>query len=256
MKKTIIILIALVAAFSCNRQANKDNNMKNNIELIKAPAAVGLGTLDISFHQPVALYRTENDETPVDMLFFKRSWSGVWHYKTKLLKSFQPYIMFGGDSNKEAKAHVRGGLIRFPPVLSFRVLEVNDDYYRVVLDESSFETVVIRKKTDYAVLPRRDLLGYPSLPKDKPYKGYYIYETWEHLLLRAENVYFNDNYTVYDAPEGIAVFENTESDRFKIIEISGDWIKIQEKEKGSPESWVRWKNETKILVKIIEFSIE
>ena len=249
MRKTTLILITLATTFSCCGQSNNNNNtMENSEELIKAPISVGLGTLDISFNQPVPLYRTENDDTPIDTLAFVRAEDGVWHYKTKNLKSFKPYKMFGGDSDEQAKAHISHGLTYFPPDLSFRVLEANDSYWRVVIDENSFETVVIRKRTDYDMLKNR--LQIPFDNSKKTYKGSYAYEIWEDLLKRAYFVNFNGNYAVYNAPEGKKIFEKTNSDSYKVTEVSGDWVKIERN--GRHEGWAKWKSDTEILIDIVE----
>jgi len=240
--------------------------MKNDVELIKVPVSVGLGTLDISFDLPVPLYRTENDTTPMDTLTFERSASGEWLYKTNRL-TLNPYQMSEGDSDERSNEHIHMGLVCFPPVLSFRVVEADEHYWRVVVDESCFETLVIHKNPDYAVVAQRSgLFGDIDLPKDKPYKGYFAYETWEHLLQRAEFVNFQDNYTVYDAPEGKKIFEGTsrESLPYSVTEVLGDWMKVA---KGlgregyfegikNAEGWVKWKNETEILVRIVEYTVE
>ena len=103
-------------------------------------------------------------------------------------------------------------------------------------------------------------LGTPDISLD--------YETWERLLLRSEYVSFaGKNYAVYDAPEGNKIFENTEH-RFlpySVIQVRGDWIKVEKARGGregyfegveNAEGWVKWKNDTEILVDIIEFSVE
>jgi hypothetical protein len=265
--KIIVTLFAVMMLFSCSEQTNQSNIMKNELDLIKSPVTVGLGRLEISFDLPVPLYRIENEETPIDILSFKRSMNGVWHYKTKKLNSFKPYQMFGGDSNEKAKRHINMGLIRFPPKLAFRVLEATDTFYRIVIDEDSFETVVVRKDVDYAELSQsKDLFGGIDMPKDKSYKGYYAYETWEHLLKRAEFVNFRDNYSVYGAPNGNKIFENTDQKflPYGVIEVSGDWIKVKKgigresnfKGIENAEGWVKWKDENKILVNITEYTVE
>jgi hypothetical protein len=267
MKKSIIILriIAFIAG-GCGEKRKNHNKMKNNEELIKVPVSVGLGTLDISFNLPVLLYRTENDTMPVDTLTFGNSRTGEWLYKTNRLK-LNPYQMSGGDSDEAAKENINMGLIRFPPVLSFRVLEANENYYRVVVDESNFATVVIFKNPDYAIVPQRpNVFGGVNIPKDKKYKGYYAYETWEQVLLLAEFVDFCDKYAVYDAPEGKKIFEKTNPEflPYQVTEVRGDWMKVK---KGfgregyfegieNAEGWTKWKNDTEILVNITEYTVE
>jgi hypothetical protein len=252
MKKVIIILSAATIAVSCSGQTNNHNTMNNNValKLTKAPVTVGLGTLDISFDLPVPLYRTENDKTPVNTLTFRRDDEGAWHYETTNLQSFRPYKMVAGDTDKEAKAHIGHGLTRMPPVLAFRVLEANDRYFRVVVDEESFATVVIFKNPDYAAFPQRGSVSYSI--NNKPV-GYYIYETWEHLLLRAVSVVFREH-LLYDTPDGTKIFEEKKSERvnYKVTEVRGDWVKVKNR-RNNFEGWAKWKNDMKILVEIVEY---
>ena len=268
MKKVIITLFATMSLFLCSGQTKQRNNMTNDksLNLVEYPVSVGLGMFEVSFNLPVPLYRTENDITPFDTLTFRQDKNGVLQYETKCLKLFKPYKIYGGDSHEEARENINMGLVRFPPELAFRVIEANDSYYRVVIDEENFETVVIRKDSDYAELPQcRSLFGI-DMPKDRIYKGYYAFETWEHLLKRAVFVDFHRiNYAVYDAPDGNKIFENTNHNflPYNVTEVCGDWAKVK---KGfgrefnfdgieNAEGWVKWKDDTKILIGITEYTV-
>jgi hypothetical protein len=267
MNKNLLIfaLIALLAACGQARTKN-DNNVNNNVELRKSPVSVGMGTLDVSFDLPVPLYVSENDEQPFDVITFKKQRDGVIIFKTNRITSLNPYQMSGGDSDREAKENIRMGLIRFPAVLTFRVLETANDFFRVVVNEKTFETVVIKKDPDYAVLPQRVLIGFPSIPKDRDYKGYYIYETWEHLLLRAEHLSFDIDFEMYDAPEGNVTYKGTRYNSlcYQATEVKSDWVKVRKARllesyfEGieNAEGWVKWKNDKEILIRIVEFTVE
>jgi hypothetical protein len=268
VKLSFIFLFAAMTFNSCGGQSNNHHQMKSDEQLIKASVSVGLGTLDISFDMPVPFFRTENDTIPVDTLTFEKSKTGEWLYKTNRLK-LNPYRMSGGDTDKRAREHISMGLIRFPPRLSFRVLEADENYYRVVVDESAFETVVIRKDPDYLewlgdtgsyyqVLPALDYWG--------DIKGYYFYETWEQLLLRAEFEEFSDNYALYENTKEKKIFEQTNHKflPYKVTEVRDDWINVkksvshEEYFEGieNPEGWVKWKTDTEILVNITEYTVE
>ena len=148
MKKVFIILAA-ATLISCCEQTNNRNAMKN-AKLIKAPVSEGLGTLEISFDGfvlPVPLYRTENDTMPFDTLMFWHSTLGDWSFETSRLKSFNPYEMFHGTITLEEDAGK--GLPYYPPRLAFRVVEATDRFWRVVVDEQSFETVVIQNDRNF-----------------------------------------------------------------------------------------------------------
>jgi hypothetical protein len=260
-----LILLAVTFPLSCKGQKASDN-MNNNIELHKYPASAGLGTLDVSFNLPVPLYVSENEEHPFDTLSFKRQSDGVMLFKTNIINLLKPYSMSGGNSDKEAAENIRRGLIRFPAVLSFRVLEVTDDFYRIVINEKTFATAVIKKRADYAVLPQRELFGFSNFPKDRDYKGYYIYETWEHLLLRAEHVSFDIDFGVYDAPEGNATYKGAKYNSlyYQAAEVKGDWVKLKKAPLlksyfdgiENAEGWAKWKNDKDILIRIVEFTVE
>jgi len=261
VKITLILLFTVAALTSCDGQSNQNtHNLDSLSQLIKVPVSVGLGTLDISFDLPVPLYRTKNDTLPIDTLTFERDISGEWLYKTNRVP-LNPYQMSGGDSDAMAKSNIGAGLGRFPPLLSFRVVEADDRYWRVVVDESTFETVVIRKNPDYESLPHHLKILFGNMKNPC-----YAYETWEHLLMRVAFVYFEEYYAVYDAPEGEKIFENTNDNflPYSVTQVSGDWMKVK---KGSgresrfygmknAEGWVKWKNDTEILVKIIEYLMD
>ena len=148
MKNSIIILAA-ATLISCCEQINNRNAMKN-VKLVKAPVSEGLGTLNISFDRfvfSVPLYRTENDTMPFDTLSGSQFTFGSWSLETKRLKSFNPYEMYHGTITLEEDAGK--GLPYYPPRLAFRVVEATDRFWRVVVDEQSFETVVIQNDRNF-----------------------------------------------------------------------------------------------------------
>jgi len=129
---------------------------------------------------------------------------------------------------------------------------------------------VIRKDPDYMEWLGHALGFYEALPalKMRPnIKGYYFYETWERLLLRAQFINFNGSYSVYEAPEGKKIFKKTDRKflPYSVVQVSGDWLKVEKARGGydgyfegiqNAEGWVKWKNDTEILVKITEYTIE
>jgi len=167
MKKTVIILSVLALSLSSCGGQTIQNNIK--MKLLKSPVSDGLGTLDISFNQPVPLYRTENDTMPFDTLMFWHSTLGDWSFETKRLKSFNPYEMFQGTITLEEDAGKE--LPYYPPRLAFRVVEATNLYWRVVVDEKSFETVVIHK-----------------------HNSSHIYKTWGELSKLSQNNYLNEEW--------------------------------------------------------------
>jgi hypothetical protein len=256
-------------------------NSDDNSKLQAVPVSIGLGTLDVSFNLPVPLYRSFEDAEPFDILSFEQAKDGKLLFSTKRLKSaLQPYAISSGDSDTEARANINHGLIRFMPQLTFRALEENEKFYRVVVNEKSFETAVIRKDPDFALLPQRDLFGV-VIPKNS--KGFYIYETWEHLLLRADFVYFSDDFSVYDKINGNVVFHSAKYKflPYNVVEVNGNWAKViygrgrefnfekiqydvieinenwaKDGSKRDAEGWVKWRDDKRILINIIEYTVD
>lgn len=238
-----------------------------SLNLIEYPVSVGLGLLEVSFDRPVPLYRAENDTVPFDTLAFRQDEKGVWHYETKRLKRLKPYSLYGGDPDETANERINMGLAALPPELAFRVLTANDSCYCVVIHEERFATAVIRKDPGYAVWPQRSSLPGIQASNAGNYKGYYAFETWEHFLKRAEFVDFGQTgYAVYDAPDGNKIFENARPDflPYTVTEVRGDWMKVK-KGRGrefnfegieNAEGWIKWKNDTEILVNITEYTLE
>jgi hypothetical protein len=133
----------------------------NDINLVKSPVSEGIGMLGVSLEKPIPLYRTENDTIAIDVLSFKRDREGVLHFNTKYLKSLNPYQLSGGETRKQSEKTAKILGVRLSPSLVFRVLEESDNFYRVVLDEHSFETVVIHKtrNTSHTYTPWDELNG-------------------------------------------------------------------------------------------------
>jgi hypothetical protein len=242
--------------------------VESNLALDTVPVGIGIGTLDISFNLPVPLYRSKSDKLPFDTLSFEKQKDGTISFQTKHLNSLlNPYKMSGGDSDERANEHSQMGLIAFPAELTFRVLEAKDTYYHIVVNEDTRITAVIRKDPDYAILPQRELFGFSNFPNDKPYKGYYIFETWEHLLLRAEFIKsYSEMGEVYDEPNGKIIFKNLEQKflPYNVTQVKGEWIKIK---KGfgrefnfeglkNAEGWIKWTNGKEMLIDITEYTIE
>lgn len=275
MKKNIVLLfVVFLIANACkkdprgNTTADREDLNRDSIiqSLIKEKKSIGTGTLDISFNNPVPLYRSENDKKPFDTLYFNYQTNGVLTYDTKYLKLYlKPYRMEGGDSDAEAINNINSGLIRFPVELKFRVLELTNNYYKIVLNESTFVTAIVYRNPSYAILSRAGLFA-PELPKNKEYEGYYVYEEWCTLLLRAEFLTLSEGAVIYDKPNGEIVFENKENEflPYKAVEVEGDWIKIT---KGfgrefnfdnieNAEGWTKWNDGKTILVNIVEYTVE
>jgi hypothetical protein len=237
MNKTILLLLTTMVVLSCDGQAKTQN-----MEIY--PETTGVGTLGIAFFEPVSFFRNETDSTAFGKVSFRWSkWKRAWISRVEGVSTFAPLgIMddvskeFGGEDLDPSE---------YPPRCTFRVLEVNDAFYRVVIDEESFATALIPREHS-----ENDWL--------------YHYSAWEKQLAQA---YFINlmvsNRKLYDAPDGNPIYEDTEHQSWKVTEISGDWIRIKQMERGyvvddGVEGWVRWRTEgTKRLpVNIIDMLYE
>jgi len=128
--------------------------------------------------------------------------------------------------------------------IKLRVIDfVNNNIYKVVINEETFETYFINIEV------------YNKYNRDKmanvnPYQFVYEYESWLDYL---KWVYFIEkhNITIYDKPNGEIIFEDKDnaSLRFKVVDMDGDWIKVH-----SPrfDGWTQWKDNEKILIFITE----
>jgi hypothetical protein len=71
------------------------------------------------------------------------------------------------------------------------------------------------------------------------------------------------NRKLYDAPDGNPIYEDTKLQSWKVTEISGDWIRIKQMERGyivddGVEGWVKWRTEgsKRLPVNIIDMLYE
>lgn len=262
--RTITITTFIMAVYiSCNSSSTKPVIVDKKPQLIKTKDSLGLGTLDISFNLPVPLYRTVDTNIAFDTLKYNKLQNGKWQYTTTTANLLNPYEMSAGDSDSMAVGHIKSGLIRFPAVLAFRVLKADGNNYCIVINEKTLQTVVIKKRKDYTILSQRELFG-SDIPKNS--EGFYIYETWEHLLLRAQFVNLNTPYVLYDKPNGNIIYRNDVKTflPLKVIEVKGDWIKMKKdntregnaKDMNKTQVWAKWKKGNKMLVDITEFTVE
>jgi hypothetical protein len=168
--------------------------------------------------------------------------------------------MSAGDSDTEGKNNVRQGLVRNPPDLKFSVIEAGESYFRVVTNEKSMEAYVIKKNANSVYYTEVKLLD-ANNSGTKYNSNWYLYETWERYLKRAEYITKN-NLTIYNTPAGKAIFENKSGDflAFVVTELNGEWIKINERDGQSEHlrinknlaGWTQWREGDKILIDVIE----
>lgn len=223
---------------------------------------IGLGFLNPAFNQNYPLYRSFDSTKAFDTLVIQQNPDNTFSFTTESL-SLKPYHIFKGDSFEEAELHVRMGLIYFVPELTFRVLEQRGDSFLVVINEDSGDSAVL--KTDYtSTLPN----GFPAFESEGRKS---IYRPWEQYLRAAEFIQPLDGaHLLYDKPEGEIVFEHENTPYLSVLAVDGDyinvmvnlgrdWAKNLKDAKGRPfpkESWLRWRKDNNLLIRIVDYTLE
>ena len=227
---------------------------------------IGLGLLTVNTQFSIPLYKNEADELPFDTLKFESSKSGKTLFVSGV--KLKPYIMSEGDSDKEGEEHLKMGLVRFGPELKFCVIDTGESYFRVISNQVSREEFVIRKDPGAVYYAEERMLSDNSCsncPGSKYNPRWYVLETWERYLKRAEFV-TKDSLVIYDLPGGKAIFENKDQTflPFAVTEVKGDWIKVKKgfgRESNfdtgrNYDGWIKWREGTTLLIDIIEKTYE
>ncbi|WP_307527686.1 hypothetical protein [Pedobacter sp. W3I1] len=230
------------------------------------PQAIGYGLLTVNTQFPIPLYRSEADELPFDTLKFETNKSGKILFLSGV--KLKPYIMSEGDSDKEGEEHTKMGLVRFGPELKFCVVDTGKSYFRVISNQVSREEFVIRKEPGAVYYAEERMLSdnnCSNCPGSKYNPRWYVFETWERYLKRAEFI-TKDSLVIYDLPGGRAIFENKERTflPFAVTKVKGDWIKVKKgfgRESNfsageNYDGWIKWREGTDILIDIIERTYE
>lgn len=245
MKNSFILLILLLTFV---RVKGQEKNSKDTI---------GIGILTVNTIYPIPLFINETDSLPYDTLSFQIDSIGVTKFKTKL--DLKPYEISEGDSYRRGENNISWGLVRFPPILKFQVLDSTDSTFKIVTNEKNNVSFVIKRNTNSIYYET-----YNHFIPDKK-TSWYIFETWERYLKRVEFIDKKD-LIIYDQPNGAIIFENKEENflPFKVIDINGDWIKLK-KDKyrefnfdktQNYDGWTQWKKGNKILIRISEFTYD
>ena len=230
------------------------------------PQAIGLGLLTVNTQFPIPLYKSEADKLPFDTLKFVTSKSG----KTLFISGVKlnPYIISEGDSDKEGEEHLKMGLVRFGPELKFCVVDTGESYIRVISNQVSREEFVIRKGPGAVYYAEESMLSDNSCsncPGSKYNPCWYVLETWERYLKRAEFI-TKDTLVIHDLPGGKVLFEDKNRTflPFGVTEVKGDWIKVKKgfgresnfSAGGNYDGWIKWREGTTLLIDITEKTYE
>ena len=179
MKKVKILLFVIITLLSVNISKAQDKT-------------IGIGRLQVSLNHDIPLY---DKETGLCIDTMKFSIIEFGEDKRKFITTtkfpFKPMEYYAGDSEKEALGNISMGLVYFAPNLSFRVLRHSNNEYVVVLNEDTFETVIIKNDTVHKLYT----LGKPYWTMshsygENPDEIWFLYETWDNLF-KTHDVCFN-----------------------------------------------------------------
>lgn len=204
---------------------------------------LGIGFLYANTENPIPIYKNPKNSTPIDIIKFEKDKSGIMKFITSF--NLKPYIIYGGVSYEDDKKNVYNHF----PVLAFRVIDTSKQYFKVVLNEQTFEEAFVkREKENVYYSKQKDFVDYFDVNYNSKW---FLFETWERILLNATNISFI-NLLIYDKPNGKLIYKQVNyTDYFPFItnECKGDWIKVIKKpgsefffEKDTNyDGWVKWK---------------
>ena len=230
------------------------------------PKAIGLGLITVNTSYPLPLFKQGTDRIPFDTVKFELKKSGVTRFISKV--KLGAYLMTVGDSYEAGQENINRGLVRFGPVLKFRVLDTTASSYTIVTNEQTWETMVIKKDPSNAYYTSERELddnNCINCPGSKYNPKWSIYETWERYLRRVEYI-TSEKLVIYDKPNGKVIFENKENTflPFGVEAVQGEWIKLKKgfgRESNfdggkNYAGWIKWRDGARILIDIVEHTYE
>jgi hypothetical protein len=219
------------------------------------PKAIGIGLLTVNTQKAIPLFKSEKDSLPFDTIKFKTSKSGTTLFISTI--KLKPYLISKGDSDKQARENIQRGLVRFSPELKFCVVDTGDSFFKVITNQASMESFVIKKDSSNAYYTQEKMLDDHSCVDCPGYKynpNWYLYETWDRYLKRVQYVTKKD-LVIYDAPNGKVVVDKDNSlVPLVITSVKGDWARVKT---AGPDlkqynGWTKWREETKRLIDVTE----
>lgn len=248
IKNSLVILMLVIFYVSCH----SDKELK----LQSSKNSLGIGLIHFNLNESIPLFISDTSTIAFDTLQFSKKNSGFNQgkciFKTKNLdEKLNPYFLFEGDSDADAKSHLRSGLIRFLPQLIFRVVKKTDKGVVVLLNEETKETIFIKIafENDYRLHTKNGSNFFEPNFIDVPIDNWFYYEDWKQVMLRAWYVTYN-NLDVYDLPNGkkITVSESLN----QIDSVKGDWARVVERYDNNKNNfrWIKWNENDTLTIDI------
>lgn len=255
--KKFVVVFAILCLYACegrNKIAMANKNIKLSTFDISANSGLGLLRPCLSDTTYVVFYESFDSPQPFDSLFFTSRYTDDG-YKTRFetfylpIKKFKPYELSEGTTMPH--------IVDFGPSVVFRVAAIEGRNYRVVINEHSGETAVIKIPESYTIYKGTDIFHdseYDQL--NPPNNNCYLFEKWEEYILRAELV-LQPKLVLYDAPNGKVVYSKTDDENdfnpMHVHELKGDWARIDFRDHNDfANKWIRWRDGNNLLVSIIE----
>jgi len=223
---------------------------------------IGVGILEANTNFDISLFKNPTDKTPEAILYIKQMKNGQVSYESPI--ELDPCVMSEGESEKEAEELLNSGLVTTGPILKFIVTEETATYFKVIVHEEKRTKYYIKKSAEAIYHTTR--AGFEASFKVEPFNGkWFVYETWENYLKRAEYIELN-TLEIYDKPNGEIIFCSKSYDflPFKVALVEGEWMKLIKDnlrefnfEKGiNYEGWYQWKKGNEWQIEIVEYTIE
>lgn len=248
----IVLLLVILQITGCKKPVDlpvaKDN-------------VTGVGLLYPNLSGGLAFYTHENATVPFDILSIKKRKEGGYNFESEMPEGFMhPYMQYGGNTDDEAQYNVNSGLEAVGFTLQFKVLKITSTGYYLLYNEKTGTTAFIRK----VPASRKAEATNEQLNN---VNDHYV-ELWEDYLKRVEYITSKNEIVLYDAPGGSETYRKKTGERFmpfRIIDVKGDWAKIEPLKEAYSDSydpevnyrqWLRWKDSQKITIEITEHSIE
>ena len=257
-KQLIFISILFLLTNACNTQTTEksDNNLKTSVLLTTRDKTIGIGRLQVSLNHDIPLYDSETDLL-VDTISFSSIKSGKDKGRLVCTANFllDPIEYYVGESDRERKSNNRFVIPPIAASLAFKVLRCTENGFEVVVNEKSFETAIIKSNSSFKMFTRLE-----DLQKNiKPDEGWCLYETWDNYLSRVWRVTATHGQKIYDSIEGKEVEPNSFSSSGTVIEVKGNWVKLNISEYPDTVkkiAWMQWTDGKELLVRADEFLYE
>lgn len=240
----ILYVIILCFYICCDR----------NIELNQANEKTGIGIIYLDPNYPIHLFKNEFDTIVFDSIIFIKNKAfdkGSYSIENKSIsKILMPYDYYLGDNDKKSIENINKGLLKFQPMIAFKVLEHKNNLYKILLNDFTKEYCFINTKgkinlnyTDYL---NKQNFNPNSVPES--IENWFYYESWlKHLK---HSIILNEDLKFYETTNK-EIELKINDDNFVIDTLINEWVKCYFGE--NKFGWTKWKENDSILFEFNRF---